>query len=326
MAVFTELTSADARRLAQAHHLGELRGVVPIPAGSVNSNFFLETAGGRYFARIYEEQEADGVAYEWALLDHLRAAGLPVPERIPGPAPGELRVAAKPTAVFALVHGRESCQRAVTPARAAAVGCLLARCHLACRDFGWRRAGRFGLRDVRARLEGIGDACPAPVRPARTRLLEVLDEVEQAWPLLQVPRGVIHGDLFRDNVRWDGDAITALIDWESASDGLLVFDLMVCVLAWCYGAAFDWSLARALVEGYGAERPLSHEETRSLRTVGMAAAARFATTRITDFELREGAIGERTHKDYRRFMARLEVLASMAPDELAERLGATSFP
>lgn len=320
MAVYTPLSPLDAQRLADAHGLGEVHDVIPIPAGSVNTNHFLDTASGRRFARIYEEQETDGVAYEWALLDHLRAAALPVPERVEGPGPGAVRVAGKPTAVFELVHGRESCQQAVTPTRTRAMGRMLARCHGACADFGWRRAGRFGLPDVRHRLEAMSPDARTDLAEARSRLLDVLAEVEASWPA-HLPTGVIHGDLFRDNVRWEDDTVVALIDWESASDGLYVFDLMVCVLAWCYGEELDWSLARSMVEGYATERPLGPDEAGALRTVGMAAAARFACTRITDFELRQTAAGDQVHKDYRRFMARLDVLASMKAGQLAERLG-----
>ncbi|MFW5926168.1 MAG: homoserine kinase [Myxococcota bacterium] len=320
MAVYTPLSLPDAQRLADAHGLGEVHDVIPIPAGSVNTNHFLDTARGRYFVRIYEEQEADGVAYEWALLDHLRTAAIPVPERVAGPGPGALRVAGKPTALFELVHGREICQQAVTPTRTRAMGRMLARCHRACADFGWRRAGRFGLPDVRHRLEAIDPDVRADLAQARRRLLDVLAEVEAGWPS-HLPSGVIHGDLFRDNVRWQDDTIVALIDWESASDGSYVFDLMVCVLAWCYGTELDWSLARGMVEGYVAERPLGSDEAGALRTVGLAAAARFACTRITDFELRPTAAGDQLHKDYRRFMTRLELLASMSPGRLAERLG-----
>jgi homoserine kinase type II len=315
MAVFTELSLDDAQRLAEAHGLGRVHRVIPIPAGSVNSNYFLEMDQGRWFARIYEEQEEDGVAYEWSLLDHLRARSLPVPVRVAGPAPGDLRVGGKPTAVFELVEGHESCQQDVSPARAAAVGAMLARCHVAAADFGWRREGRFGLVDVRRRLDAIEPGSREDLATAVARLRSVVDEVAAVWPS-ELPAGVIHGDLFRDNVRWDGDDIVALIDWESASDGPFVFDLMVCVLAWCYGDHLDLDLAAAMASGYGRVRPLAEAEVRALRLVGMAAAARFATTRITDFELRQGAIGERTHKDYRRFMARLDALEALSEADL----------
>jgi len=91
--------------------------VVPVAAGTVNSNYFLDTERGRVFVRLYEQQEVDGVAYEWALLDHLSARGVPVPPRVTGPVPGALRVGGKPVAVFAAVQGEDLCQKQVTVER-----------------------------------------------------------------------------------------------------------------------------------------------------------------------------------------------------------------
>ena len=316
MAVFTALSIAEADRASRAHGLGAARGVTPIPAGSVNSNFFVETDAGTRFLRIYEEQETEGVAYEWALLSHLGAAGLAVPQLVEGPGPGELRIGGKPVAMFEIAPGEPSCQAAVTVERAAAVGRWLAAAHLAGRGFSLANPGRFTLDHVERRLAGIA---PSPELDGTVaRLREIVAEVRSARPLA-VPAGVIHGDLFRDNVRWEGDRIVSVIDWESASQGAFGHDLMVTVLAWSYDDTFRWDLASAMCRAYDTIRPLEANERASLRTFGLAAAARFTTTRITDFHLRAG-IGERVHKDYRRFLARLETLAALPAEELGERL------
>jgi homoserine kinase type II len=319
MAVFTPLSSDAASRITEAHGLGPTTTITPIPAGSVNSNFFVSGAFGRRFLRIYEEQDVDGVAYEWALLDHLAAAGLPVPRRVAGTGPGQERIEGKPTALFELVGGDELCQRLVTPARAAAIGEFLARVHLAQRSFPIRREGRFRRADLRRRLDDAEAHGRPELEAPIARLRAACDELDRDEPR-DLPRGVIHGDLFRDNARYEGDRVVAVIDWESASDGVFAYDLMVTTLAFTYDDRFEWPLARALVGAYDAGRPLSDEEWRGLRLVAMGAAARFAVTRITDFHLREG-VGERVHKDYRRFLARLDALAAMSADELAARLG-----
>lgn len=319
MAVFTALGPGDASRVAAAHGLPPVVRVIPVPEGSVNSNFFLETVDSKWFFRIYEEQGADGVAYEWAVLDHLRAAGLPVPVRVRGPGPGEVLVAGKPTAVFELVTGVPSCQAAVTEARAREVGRLLGAVHRAAIGFPVRREGRFTLRDVRKRLDQAeGAARPelAEVIPRLRRTLTVVETTE-----LVAPSGLVHGDLFRDNVYWADDRITAIIDWESASDGVLGFDLMVAVLAWCFGDALDLRLARALVGGYAEVRPLDPGEDLALHVQARAAATRFAATRITDYHLRSAGVGTRVLKDYRRFLARLDAIEALSPHELAAALG-----
>lgn len=317
MAIYTELSLEDATRLSIAHGLPAPRAVVGVAAGSVNSNFFLESEAGRVFARVYEEQDTDGVAFEWALLSHLAARGLPVPKRIDGPEPGAVRVFGKPTALFEVLPGHQVCQAMVDAGHAEAVGAVLARAHHATEDFGRRRAGRFTRADLRVRLDDVASRRRPELEEPVERLRRTLDDVDAAWdPAL--PSGTIHGDLFRDNVHWVDKTICGVLDWESASDGPLVYDLAVAVLAWCYGDDFDWALARAMVRGYAGVRALTPGEAAAVRPALMAAAARFTTTRITDFHLREGAA--QVSKDWRRFMARLDAVQSLEPAELRARL------
>ena len=318
MAVFTKLSVADANRMARAHGIPDVHTVVPIAAGSVNSNFFLDCMGGeRFFARIYEEQHDEGVAFEWALLKQLDEAGIPVP-RVQGAAtPGAVKVLNKPTAVFSFVEGTMSCQASVSTARALAVGRLLARCHRALGHFELSRPSRFGRDAVRARMTGIDAPELGPLLDLVRRVLDQVDEQSPAGP-----RCVIHGDLFRDNVFFTGpenSEIAAAIDWESAGLGLMAYDLAVAICAWCFGDDFNWPLAAALVAGYGSVRPLLGVEVDSLRLVLLAACVRFTVTRITDYHLRS-SIGERVHKDYRRFARRLREIYALEPAELRRLL------
>ncbi len=317
MAVYTSISSQEAEAIAAAHGLGRVLGVDPIPAGSVNTNYFLRCESGRYFLRIYEEQQASGVAFEWQLLSHLSERGAPVPERVSGTAPGQLTVSGKPTAVFRLIGGSESCQKGVTRERAFAVGRALGRCHAAAADFPVRQISRFNGVWLAGQLDDIRQRERPELNQVTERLGESLAEAALAPAVVS---GVIHGDLFRDNVRWEGDTIVGLLDWESASDGVLAFDIMVTLLAWCFGDTLDWSLARSLIAGYQTERALSREEALSLRLWGIAAATRFSITRILSYHLREDAIGDRVKKDFRRFVQRLELLRAIDATELADRL------
>jgi len=302
VAIYTPLPIEDADRITRAHGLGPARDLEGIPAGSVNSNFVVTTDSGRVFARIYEEQDVEGVRYEHALLAHLVDARVPVPRVLAGPEPGELRVAGKPTALFELVGGEEVCQRMVTPARMERVGRFLATAHAAVASFPIRRAGRFTRADVRERLEGIAALERPELREAVEVLRETLDAVDAGWDP-SLPSGVVHGDLFRDNVRWTDGEITCVLDWESAADGAFVYDLAVTALAWCYGDHLEQPLVDALLAGYEAARPLTDAERAALPVALQAAAARFTVTRITDYHLREGA--DQVKKDWRRFYDRL---------------------
>lgn len=319
MAVFTHVSVEDASRVTDAHGLGPATSVIPIAAGSVNTNYFVEGAFGRRFLRVYEEQDTTGVAYEWALLAHLRAEGLEVPSVVVGTEPGAVLVAGKPTALFELVEGEEVCQRLVTPARAAAVGSFLGRLHRAQASFGWRREGRFRRSDLRTRLAFASEQKRHELDQPIARLHALLDVLDATEPK-DLPRGVTHGDLFRDNVRFDGERIHAAIDWESAADGVLAYDLMVTVLAWCFGDALDYTLASAMVRAYHGERPLEPSEWQALRYLGIAVCARFATTRITDFHLRT-PVGETPKRLFQRFFQRMDEIERETAETFAERLG-----
>ncbi len=307
MAVYTKLTRDQVSALSARYALGPCQELIEVAKGSVNTNYLVTFEKGARFLRVYEDQETTGVAYEWALLSHLVSHGLetPLPDLAHGP--GVVRLAGKPTALFPVVPGDESCQPNVSEARAATVGRYLARVHLAVADFGWRRPARFGFDRVRERLVQIRASGKRELLAAADAAERGLDAAEDLPPL---PTGAIHGDLFRDNVRFEGDVIAGALDWESAADGAFAYDLAITALAWTFGSALDPALLRAMVRGYEAVRPLGEDETRSFSALARAAAARFTITRITDFELR-AATGPRVEKDYRRFLMRLETVTEL---------------
>jgi homoserine kinase type II len=317
MATFTPLSQPDGARIAAAHGLGACLGVVPIPAGTVNSNYFLDTEQGRVFVRLYEQQDVEGVAYEWTLLEHLVQRGVPVPPRIEGPEPGALRVGGRPVAVFAQVAGHDVCQGMVDAARLSRVGVALARASRAGEDFTVRREGRFTFGDI-ARLLDAASAAQRPelVAPiARLRALHA--ELTASAP--ELPRGVVHGDLFRDNVLWRDGELVALLDWESASDGVVIYDLAVTLLAWCCGDTLDWQLARALVEGYRSERTISDTEWHGLHWALRVGCLRFASSRLVDVYLKGSYPA--AYKSYARFLLRLDAVEAHTPSALAAILG-----
>jgi len=315
MATFTALTDDDARMLSRAHALGELRRVIPIPQGSVNSNFRVETTRGTYFVRVFEEQGFEGAEYDAALLQHLSRRGVPSPCPI-SRTDGEVlsTVAGKPASVFPFLEGLSSCQRAVDVARARSLGRALAGIHVGGEGFPIRRAGRFRIEDLYARMPRIAAADDAEIRAMAVELPRELERWTRARAA-EVPEGIVHGDLFRDNVLFrraagEGhDEIVALLDFESASDGRFVYDVAVTVLAWCMGDAFEPELARAIVDGYESVRRLEQRERDAMRAELAIAALRFTTTRITDFALRTGE--GRVMKDWKRFLRRYREVSTI---------------
>jgi homoserine kinase type II len=321
MAVLTGVTEAEARALLSAYGRGELRRLDGIAGGSVNSNFALETGLGRFFLRLYEERGMEGARGEAAMLERLASAGVPTPaplRRLDGPLVSVLH--GKPAALFPWCEGQMRCQAAVSPADARRVGAALARVHVAGAHEMCDK-GRFRLLDLLGRLDHVaasGDArfaqLVAPLQAHLTRTHSARDP--------ELPAGMIHGDLFRDNVLWDlHGEIAALLDFESACEGTYAYDLMVTVLSWCYGDDLVPELASAMREGYESVRSLSRAEKQGLHAEGCFAALRFTVTRITDYAMRTDVRGPRVVKDWRRFLRRFERLETLGAEGIGEVLG-----
>jgi len=317
VAAFTTPSEEDLKQFLASGGFSNHSEFQAVEGGSVNSNFSFLADGRRWFLRIYEEQDDRGAAAEQAMVAALARGGVPTPVAV---AKGTL--AGKAAAVLSWVDGAMSCQRGVSVERAHAVGVSLARVHRAGEGIALPE-GRFDIDALRARLERIDgstviDAYTYPV----VRLRRALDELAAARDLA-IPHGLIHGDLFRDNVLWvagsaEGgtaqtrtqDDLAALLDFESASHGAFAYDIAVTMLAWCYGDTLEAPLAHALGSGYASVRPLEAAEKRAFYTEARLAAVRFTITRITDYAMRGGA-QSRVMKDWRRFLARLDAIEAM---------------
>lgn len=315
MARLTPMSLDEAQHLGRACDL-DVVAVEPIVHGSVNSNFALGLrGGGRAFLRVCEESARAQVEAQNALLAHLVACGVPTPaplRRREGGTVGEHR--SKPAVLFPFVPGAWLCQSRVTARHTARVGEVLATIHLAGEGFGGAPASRFGPEALEARLSSLRAGSLEPDLGADVeRLSRELSSLTSEWASGETT--VIHGDVFRDNVLWHDNALTAVLDFESASSGCPQYDLMVTVLAWCFGGDLSRPLARALVAGYTGVRPLGEAELAMCFDAGRRACVRFAVTRITDYELRPADVVAR--KDYRRFLQRLDRLLALGPSGLA---------
>jgi homoserine kinase type II len=306
MALLTELPLADARRLGEAFGVS-VESIEPLALGSVNSNFrIVGQAKKTYFGRLYEEQGEAGAQGELELVRGLGAAGVPVAAPLPV-VKGEAPVfAGKPFALFPWLDGEVLCQKRVTAEHCRRVGAALAKVHLASAFLPRLGPGRFGPESMLERIERVKASGRAEFFSDAERIRESLERY-RAERDRALPAGIVHGDLFRDNVLWQGGELLALLDFESAFHGPFVYDLVVTIQAFCYGDAFDLGRARALVEGYQGERPMESREQHAVRVEGALGALRFATTRITDYSLRVPP-GAKPERDYRRFLARLSVI------------------
>lgn len=319
MALLSALTASGIARLGATYGL-DFAEVRPLRVGSVNSNFRLVASGGSvFFGRIYEEQDAEGASSELRLLEELAEAGVPTARPLRCTSGALLcEHEGKPFALYPWVNGDILCQAKVTPAACERVGEALARVHLASASSSPLSEGRFRVEDLARRLAVVRKKATADLVRAALIIEQRLETYASKRDLL-LPRGVIHGDLFRDNVLWSDGSIRALLDFESASSGPFVYDIGVALLAWCYGASFDLDLMLALLRGYMRQRPLSSAELAGLEVETALGCLRFATTRITDFSMRAPA-GQPPERDYRRFLDRLAAVDGGVLARLLARL------
>lgn len=323
MAILTIPTDEEFASFLAAYPLvGALRSATGISAGTVNTSFALELEGGeRYFLRIYEEQDAAGAAREARVLAHLAQRGVATPAPVVARDGTSTRsLAKKPAALFPWIEGNMLCQRGVTPFAAERVGAALARIHVAGHAPGCRLdEGRFDPAHLLARCERVASSRDSDARALAGALREAIVAVA-ARRRHDVPRGLVHGDLFRDNVLWTVEStggcrsLAALLDFESAHDGPFAFDLAVTILSWSYGSYLDTDVARAIVRGYRTVRELEVGDREVLYDEAIFAALRFTITRITDDAVRVG-------KRWQRFVERREAIERLGPRGFLQALG-----
>ncbi len=324
MGTFTVLGDAELSQLAEAFGLGAVERYASIAAGTINSNFELVTESGRYFVRVNEGKAEVDVGWEARLVTALAAAGVATP-------PSLVALDGRPYAPLANRHARwvsvfpwraGSHLRPddVTPELAGRFGEGLAQLHVAglALPSAWRRGSIYDHDHLVGRFEKIARVND-PALAKATQIIE--EELNLAADVAIIRRrattGIIHGDLFRDNVLWDGGHISAILDFEQASGGSLAYDLAVCINDWCWTDAPRLDLARALIAGYQRVRPLADGDREALPYELRAAAMRFTITRITDVYLARVANPD---KDFRAFLARVEAWRGPSLGQLTSTL------
>jgi homoserine kinase type II len=292
VAVYTEVSFAEAAALVARLHIGELTALNGVQSGIENTNYFVDTRGGRYVLTLFERLTHQQLPYYLHLMKHLARRGIPVPEPKADTSGAILHtLLGKPAAVVDRLPGRH--QLAPAAAHCAAVGSVLARMHLAGADFALHQPNLRGA-------TWWAETVPV-VLPYLTPDQHTLIEAELAFALQvaasnaygALPRGAIHADLFRDNVMFepgaDGhDVLTGLFDFYFAGDDSFLFDIAVCLNDWCVdleSGRLNDERASAFVAAYDTVRPLGSGELRLMPALMRSAALRFWLSRLWDLHL-----------------------------------------
>jgi homoserine kinase type II len=285
MAVYTQVPAEALAAFLQRFDVGELVSAKGIAEGVENSNYLVDTTGGRFILTLYEKRvSADDLPFFHALTDHLAERGNPVPRMIADREGAWLHeVEGRPACLIEFLPG-VSVSRP-TPARARATGEAMARMHASLVDFTMARPNGLGPDAWRPLLDRCGDDLDRIAPGLHRDVAEALDAVLSAWPR-DLPVGVIHADLFPDNVLMRGNAVGGLIDFYFACTDVRAYDVAIAHSAWAFdakGEPSDPAVGRALLEGYSAALPLLPQERAALPVLARGACIRFLLTRAWDW-------------------------------------------
>ena len=297
MAVYTEVSLDEAQGLLQNLNVGDLQSIKACAGGIENTNYFVDTkqsqGEGQYVLTLFERLTFEQLPFYLHLMKHLAARGIPVPDPAPDKS-GEIlhSLKGKPAAVVNKLRGNSELQP--TAAHCAQVGAMLARMHLAGQDFDLQQPNLRGLSWWNSVLPAV---LPHLTPEQRSLLLSELayqNHIAESSHYKALPRGVVHADLFRDNVMFEGDELTGFFDFYFAGNDALLFDISVCLNDWCIDLAtgeHDAARAHVFLSAYQQVRPLIEQERTLLPGMLRAGALRFWISRLWDFYLpREASV------------------------------------
>jgi homoserine kinase type II len=292
MAVYTEIGDDELRAFIAAYDIGAVLSCKGIAEGVENSNYLLGTETGSFILTLYEKRVAPGdLPFFIALMDHLAHQGVACPTPVRAKDGAALReLCGRPAAVVSFLNGMWP--RRIEPFHCAGVGAALARLHKAGESFAMARPNDLDLSGWHRLYVACAPRADEVQAGLAAELHDELEALENAWPR-HLPSGVIHADLFPDNVFFRDRELSGLIDFYFACTDAFAYDLAICINAWCFEPAGDFNVtkARLLVGNYRAERPLSPEEIAALPLLAQGSALRFLLTRLYDWlNQTEGAL------------------------------------
>jgi homoserine kinase type II len=295
MAVYTDVAAEELEAFLAGYDIGALLAYKGIAEGVENSNFLVHTSGGNFILTLYERRVAAAdLPFFLDLMEHLAGRGITCPQPVKNRAGAMLgTIAGKPAAIITFLDGMWL--RRPAAGHCGAVGEALARLHRAGADLPRQRANSLSVAGWRPLYEAVAGRCDSIQPGLAAGLAAELAQLEATWPR-ELPQGVIHADLFPDNVFFLGDKLSGLIDFYFACTDALAYDLAICLNAWCFEPDHSYNVTKgkSLLQSYGAVRALSAQERTALPTLARGAALRFLLTRLVDwFDERGSALVRR---------------------------------
>lgn len=286
MSVFTRVTESEVSAWLTRFSVGSVRTLTPIPEGIENTNYFLSTADGEFVLTLYERVPAEDLPFYLNFTAHLAKSGVAVPAPVADRTGGLFSILnGRPAALTQRIAGRPNLQPSAL--HCASVGRELGRLHKASGSFRTRISNKRGPAWTLATSRSVR----AFVSPEQNTLIENELKFQRERRQTRLPNGAIHADLFRDNVLFDGNRLSGLIDFGFAATDEFAYDLAITANDWCVDVEgrFDAALLAALLAAYHAARPLSESEQAAWPALLRAGALRFWLSRLYDLHLPRAA-------------------------------------
>jgi len=305
MAVYTDVGDDELEAFLSEYDVGRPVSFKGIAEGVENSNFLVETERGLYILTLYEKRvNAGDLPFFLGLMEHLAAKGIRCPVPVKGRDGKALRtLAGRPAALVTFLKG--VWPRRITPMHCQLLGGAMAAFHLAGGDYPLKRANALALDGWRGLFRSVEMSADAVAPGLAEEIRDELTDIRRLWPK-DLPAGIIHADLFPDNVFFLGEELSGIIDFYFACEDFLAYDIAIALNAWCFepDSSFNITKARSLLNAYGKVRPLTDAEMTALPLLARGAALRFLLTRLYDWLNRpEGALVK--PKDPREYLKKL---------------------
>jgi len=284
MAVYTDVSDQELEAFIESYAIGALTSFKGIAEGVENSNYLVHTEAGPYILTLYEKRvQPEDLPYFLALMEHLAARGISCPLPVHDREGRTLKeLAGRPAALISFLEGLWVRRPGIE--HCAGLGQALAKFHLAGLDFPMQRENDLSLPGWQALYDDVKASADGVIPGLKDVIAQELAYLGDNWAS-DLPSGVIHADLFPDNVFFLDDKVSGLIDFYFACNDMLAYDVAVCLNAWCFepDASFNVTKARAMLQAYEGERPLTKPELDGLPLLARGAALRFLLTRTYDF-------------------------------------------
>jgi homoserine kinase type II len=284
MAVYTDVADDELRAFVALYDIGEVLSCKGIAEGVENSNYLITTERGNFILTLYEKRVSPkDLPFFIALMEHLAKHGVACPTPVKAKDGVALReLCGRPAAIVTFLTGMWP--RRIQPFHCAGLGRALADLHRAGASFALTRANDLSVAGWRRLFEACETRAGEVAPGLAAELGRELGELERTWPR-DLPQGIVHADLFPDNVFFRDREVSGLIDFYFACTDALAYDLAICLNAWCFESdgSLNVTKSRLLIEAYRAARPLSRGELEALPLLSRGSACRFLLTRLYDW-------------------------------------------